>query len=79
MLSHRFLRTVNKFYVKIIHATLNLIAFIFIVVGVTGVFWYHDAHGIPHLQSVHSWLGLTLLLLISLQVNSNTLALGKQT
>lgn len=67
MISHRLLRTVNKLYVKILHATLNIIAFIFIIVGVTGVFWYHDAHGIPHLQSAHSWIGLTLLLLVSLQ------------
>ncbi|OQV15840.1 putative Cytochrome b561 [Hypsibius exemplaris] len=57
----------NKFAVKLAHATIQLAAFSFIVVAMCAAFWYHDMQGVPHLQSAHSWIGLVIVLLVSLQ------------
>ncbi|KAF6717600.1 Cytochrome b561 [Oryzias melastigma] len=53
--------------VKLLHGTIHLLALITSIVGVVAVFDFHSASLIPHLYSLHSWGGLTTLILFSLQ------------
>ncbi|XP_070623234.1 lysosomal membrane ascorbate-dependent ferrireductase CYB561A3 isoform X2 [Erythrolamprus reginae] len=50
---------------KVLHATLASIAFIFTILGLEAVFKFHNAQGIPNMYSLHSWLGLSAVLLFS--------------
>lgn len=54
---------------KFIHAGLNLLAFVFAVIAMVAVFDFHNAANIPNMYSLHSWLGLTAVILYGLQVN----------
>ncbi|XP_054643586.1 plasma membrane ascorbate-dependent reductase CYBRD1 [Dunckerocampus dactyliophorus] len=58
----------SKLTMKFIHAGLNLVAFIFAVVSMVAVFDYHNAAKIPNMYSLHSWLGLTAVILYGVQL-----------
>lgn len=72
MLVYRVFRNVRKLYVKILHASLHFLAIIFLVVALKAVF---DSHNLakpkphPNLFSVHSWLGLAVVILFGMQVS----------
>ncbi|KAM6954790.1 plasma membrane ascorbate-dependent reductase CYBRD1 [Lycodopsis pacificus] len=58
----------SKLTMKFIHAGLHLLAFIFAVIAMVAVFDFHNAAKIPNMYSLHSWLGLTALILYCLQL-----------
>jgi len=53
---------------KYIHAAINLLAFVFVVVGIMAVFKFHNDLNIPNMYSLHSWLGMTTVIIFSLQL-----------
>lgn len=59
----------SKLTVKFVHAGLNLVAFVFAVVSLVAVFDFHNGANIPNMYSLHSWLGLIVVILYCLQVN----------
>ncbi|XP_020647988.3 lysosomal membrane ascorbate-dependent ferrireductase CYB561A3 isoform X1 [Pogona vitticeps] len=52
---------------KLLHAALAFTAFILVVLGLVAVFEFHNKQGIPNMYSLHSWLGLSAVLLFSCQ------------
>ncbi|CAK6954162.1 plasma membrane ascorbate-dependent reductase CYBRD1 [Scomber scombrus] len=58
----------SKLMMKLIHAGLNLLAFIFAVVSLVAVFDFHNGANIPNMYSLHSWLGLMAVILYGLQL-----------
>ncbi|XP_069888301.1 lysosomal membrane ascorbate-dependent ferrireductase CYB561A3 isoform X1 [Dipodomys merriami] len=52
---------------KLLHAALHLMAFILTVVGLVAVFQFHSHSKIAHLYSLHSWLGITTVVLFACQ------------
>nr|XP_056707968.1 lysosomal membrane ascorbate-dependent ferrireductase CYB561A3 [Euleptes europaea] len=52
---------------KLLHATLTLAAFILVILGLVAVFEFHNRKKIPNMYSLHSWLGLTAVVLFSCQ------------
>lgn len=61
--------TYSKVTMKFIHAGLHFVAFVLAVISTVAVFDFHNAAKIPNMYSLHSWLGLAILLLHCLQVN----------
>ncbi|XP_052037579.1 plasma membrane ascorbate-dependent reductase CYBRD1 [Apodemus sylvaticus] len=53
----------SKLLMKSIHAGLNAVAAILAIISVVAVFEYHNVRKIPHMYSLHSWVGLTALIL----------------
>lgn len=68
MIVYRVFRHENKFLVKLIHFGLQLVAFIIAVWGLKAAFDFHNKNNIPNLYSLHSWCGLVVVILFSLQV-----------
>ncbi|XP_064183231.1 plasma membrane ascorbate-dependent reductase CYBRD1 [Anguilla rostrata] len=58
----------SKLMMKLIHAGLNILAFVFAVVSVVAVFDFHNAADIPNMYSLHSWVGLAAVILYGLQI-----------
>ncbi|CAO2597117.1 Plasma membrane ascorbate-dependent reductase CYBRD1 [Lemmus lemmus] len=58
----------SKFLMKSIHAGLNAVAAILAIISVVAVFDYHNAQSIPNMYSLHSWVGLTAVILYVLQL-----------
>ncbi len=54
---------------KLIHAGLNVLAFILAVISVVAVFDFHNAKNIPNMYSLHSWIGLAVVILYPAQVS----------
>ncbi|KAF4325318.1 hypothetical protein BBI17_000396 [Phytophthora kernoviae] len=50
---------------KRIHLSLHALGFLSAVVGTIAVFRFHNEHGIINLYSLHSWLGLGVLILFA--------------
>ncbi|KAL4139740.1 hypothetical protein PRNP1_015631 [Phytophthora ramorum] len=48
---------------KRIHLSLHALGFLSAVAGTVAVFRFHNEHGITNLYSLHSWLGLSVLIL----------------
>ncbi|KAG7383508.1 hypothetical protein PHYPSEUDO_003601 [Phytophthora pseudosyringae] len=53
---------------KRIHLSLHALGFLSAVLGAVAVFRFHNEHGITNLYSLHSWLGLGVLILFSAHV-----------
>ncbi|KAJ8416853.1 hypothetical protein AAFF_G00327310 [Aldrovandia affinis] len=58
----------SKLMMKLIHAGLNILAFIFAVISLIAVFDFHNAADIPNMYSLHSWVGLAAVILYGLQI-----------
>ncbi|XP_041054291.1 cytochrome b ascorbate-dependent protein 3 [Carcharodon carcharias] len=57
----------NKLILKSVHATLNLGALFFAVIGLLAAFGFHNKMHIPNLYSMHSWVGFAAVILFGLQ------------
>lgn len=53
---------------KCIHAGLNAVAAILAIISLVAVFDFHNARSIPNMYSLHSWIGLTVVILYILQL-----------
>ncbi|XP_077128835.1 plasma membrane ascorbate-dependent reductase CYBRD1 [Ranitomeya variabilis] len=58
----------SKLLMKCIHAGLHLTATVLVVVALVAVFDFHNAKSIPNMYSLHSWVGLTVVILFVLQL-----------
>uniref|UniRef100_A0A8C5KN70 Plasma membrane ascorbate-dependent reductase CYBRD1 n=1 Tax=Jaculus jaculus TaxID=51337 RepID=A0A8C5KN70_JACJA len=58
----------SKLLMKSIHAGLHATATLLAIIAVVAVFDYHSARAIPHMYSLHSWIGLTVVILYVLQL-----------
>ncbi|XP_029967215.1 plasma membrane ascorbate-dependent reductase CYBRD1 [Salarias fasciatus] len=58
----------SKQLMKFIHAGLNLLAFSLAVISVVAVFDFHNYAKIPNMYSLHSWVGLAVVVLYALQL-----------
>ncbi|KAJ8680359.1 hypothetical protein QAD02_016146 [Eretmocerus hayati] len=63
ILIYRSQRTVRKRRLKLIHAGTMIFALLLSLVGSVAVFEFHNALNIPNLYSLHSWVGLTSVIL----------------
>ncbi|XAR71722.1 Ascorbate ferrireductase (transmembrane) [Bertholletia excelsa] len=52
---------------KVIHLVLHAIAFILGIIGIYTAFKYHNESGIANLYSLHSWLGIGIIVLYGIQ------------
>uniref|UniRef100_A0A0B8RY14 Plasma membrane ascorbate-dependent reductase CYBRD1 n=1 Tax=Philothamnus irregularis TaxID=1899461 RepID=A0A0B8RY14_9SAUR len=58
----------SKFLMKLIHAGLHTIALTLAIIALVAVFDFHNAANIPNMYSLHSWIGLTAVILYALQL-----------
>lgn len=58
---------IPKYYQKVVHLSLHLIALALGAVGIYAAFKYHNESGIVNLYSWHSWLGLGTICLFAVQ------------
>lgn len=58
----------NKPEKKLIHLILHAIALILGIIGIYTAFKYHNESNIANLYSLHSWLGLGVIILYGIQV-----------
>lgn len=54
-------------HLKIMHAALHFFALLFAAIGLYAVFENHAVKNIPHLYSLHSWIGVATITLMVLQ------------
>ncbi|GAV02927.1 hypothetical protein RvY_13430 [Ramazzottius varieornatus] len=75
-LAYRLLRNERKIRIKVIHAGMQLLAFIFMVIALRAVFDSHnynrnaktlELEPIPNMYSIHSWIGITVITLYCCQ------------
>ncbi|XP_023199394.1 cytochrome b ascorbate-dependent protein 3 isoform X2 [Xiphophorus maculatus] len=57
----------NKLPWKLLHAALMLGSLIMSILGLCAVFAVHNAKNTPNLYSLHSWIGITAIILFALQ------------
>ncbi|CAL1567853.1 unnamed protein product [Knipowitschia caucasica] len=57
----------RKLVCKLVHAGMMLVALLLSGLGLSAVFDFHTSISIPHLYSVHSWVGISTVLLFSFQ------------
>lgn len=69
MLIYRILRNHVKLHVKILHALIQVLTFVFTTVALKAVFDSHNkaAKPIPNMYSMHSWVGLAAVILFGMQ------------
>ncbi|KAF8011322.1 hypothetical protein BT93_J1812 [Corymbia citriodora subsp. variegata] len=57
----------TKSFKKLVHLTLQLLAFCLSVVGIWAALKFHNDKGIDNFYSLHSWLGLACIFLFGIQ------------
>lgn len=57
----------TKSFKKLIHLSLQFVAFCFSVIGLWAAWKFHNDKGIDNFYSLHSWLGLACLFLFGIQ------------
>lgn len=67
ILAYRVFRNDKKLYIKILHAGIHVAALIFGAVGLKAVFDSHYMTNTANLYSLHSWVGLTVVVAFGLQ------------
>lgn len=55
-------------YVKLTHGLLHMGTIPCVVFGGVAAMEYHRLKGLPHMYSLHSWMGLLTLMLFAIQV-----------
>jgi cytochrome b-561 len=72
MLIYRIRRNVRKRRLKLIHAAMMLSIVLLTVIALIAVFDSHNLNPkpIPNMYSLHSWVGLTTVILFCCQVNT---------
>lgn len=70
MLIYRTQRNARKQKLKLIHASLMLLTIALVVISLVAVFDSHNLNlkPIPNMYSLHSWIGLTSIILFCCQV-----------
>lgn len=68
ILIYRSRRFALKRQLKLIHAGIHIVTFVFAVVGLQAVFDFHNYTGKPNLYSLHSWIGFSTVVLFSAQL-----------
>ena len=68
MMIYRLLPTLNKTAAKFIHMFIQVLTILFVIVGLQAVFDSNNQSGFTHLVSLHSWIGMSTVLLFALQV-----------
>lgn len=63
MLIYRLMRDEPKPRLKLLHATVNGLAFLLAVIALIAVFSFHNEAKIPNMYSLHSWIGLGTVIL----------------
>ncbi|KAE8684686.1 putative transmembrane ascorbate ferrireductase 2 [Hibiscus syriacus] len=58
----------TKSFKKLVHLTVQCLAFILSIIGVWTALKFHNDRGIENFYSLHSWLGLASLFLFGIQV-----------
>ncbi|XP_038606916.1 cytochrome b reductase 1 [Tachyglossus aculeatus] len=53
----------SKLLMKLIHAGLHTVAMILALISLVAVFDFHNSKNIPNMYSLHSWIGLTAVIL----------------
>ncbi|KAF6775579.1 hypothetical protein AHF37_05104 [Paragonimus kellicotti] len=67
ILVYRVFRTYRKLPIKVLHAVLHILAFLFAILGVKAVFEMHKMANFPDLYSLHSWIGIVVVVLFAIQ------------
>lgn len=67
-ITYRMTRHMKKFNAKLLHGAVNLLAFVFAVLGLVAVFRFHNHMLIPNMYSLHSWIGLITVTLYACQL-----------
>ncbi|KAH9137102.1 hypothetical protein LEN26_005924 [Aphanomyces euteiches] len=52
---------------KLVHVACHSLSILSVAVSTIAIFRYHNEHGFSNLHSVHSWVGLTTLIVFALQ------------
>ena len=65
---YRVVRTKNKLTLKWLHAVLNGLSLVFAFFGVVAVVRNHHHNNIPNGYTLHSWIGITTLVLYAFQL-----------
>lgn len=68
LISYRVFRYETTIVVKTIHVLLQIVAFIFAVVSLNAVFSFHNHQGVEHMTSLHSWIGMIIVVVFGAQV-----------
>lgn len=64
---YRALRTMRKQKLKLIHAGIHSVVILCIIIGQVAIFLNHSLTNRPNLYTLHSWVGLTAILIFVIQ------------
>ncbi|XP_072331776.1 plasma membrane ascorbate-dependent reductase CYBRD1 [Scyliorhinus torazame] len=59
---------IRKPLMKYIHAGMNIVTFVLMVISLLAVFDFHNSKKIPNMYSLHSWIGLAAVIMHALQL-----------